>query len=335
MTRADSSRTQKSGGRSKRRRRLFINLSIILLIVAFLSSIFIFAVGGVLPVKEGAERKLPSGSTDLTARIPGARALAFDPVGGTAYLATPAGLFTSGDGAATWQAVEGLLGANLLDVAVLPGQTGSTALAAGPDVGVIYSPDSGKTWYWALNGLPGSQKEPPRVLALAAAPSDQAVYALVEGEGIFVSQGEALPGYTGPGRWERQAGWPLSFEPGDLEVLPGSGGTLLAAGVDGLYLSNDGGSTWDTQRAGPEGRPVEKMLGPLAGGSLLALAGGQVYRSRDVGASWERLGAGQLPQSAAALALDSFHDGRLVLFMNDGSAYTSRDGGDSWTSLNE
>jgi photosystem II stability/assembly factor-like uncharacterized protein len=121
----------------------------------------------------------------------------------------------------------------------------------------------------------------------------------------------------------------MTVAPSDGDVVYGWNG----AGQAGLYVSADGGNSWETISGG--------MLEQAGGALSLAVrpgipdevwAGTQtgLLASRDGGRSWETV----LPGAVTAVAFDPADPDRVVAYAADGDGLVeSRDGGQSWSDL--
>lgn len=67
---------------------------------------------------------------------------------------------------------------------------------------------------------------------------------------------------------------------------------VYAAGPAGLFLSNDGGLTWEAAAAGLAGEPLAVTLNPAAPQTVFTvLDDGSVWESGDGATTWQRAGA--------------------------------------------
>jgi hypothetical protein len=181
-------------------------------------------------------------------------------------------------------------------------------------------------------------EQPHDFMGFSANPTD---------DGLFYSSGHPAPG-TG---LENPVGFMVSLDGGAtwsprslqgqvdfhaMAVAPSDGDVVYGwngAGRAGLYVSSDGGASWDTIGGG--------MLGQVGGALSLAVhpgnadevwAGtqGSLLVSRDAGRSWESV----LPGAVTAVAFDPADPDRVVAYAADGDGLVeSRDGGRTWTEL--
>jgi photosystem II stability/assembly factor-like uncharacterized protein len=177
-------------------------------------------------------------------------------------------------------------------------------LLLGTRCGLFRSTDNGETWKESNAGLPATSVAP---LAVA---SDGTIYALAGGDPRLFR----LPG--GGARWEAlgplpQEG-PASLWGVALRVVIGSDGVsvLVLDTADGLFLSRDGGVTWD--HIPDTELPLWYELPLLAhdfaeSGLAHVLADGTVYRSDDGGGSWVAVA-----ETADVFRLVDTPDGRLI-----------------------
>ena len=223
-------------------------------------------------------------------------------------LGTHAGLYESRDGGRTWQ--QGPLGGN--DAMNLVRTRGGRIWAAGHNV-LFASDDGGRTWTEVRpDGLPGLDLH-----GFAADPKDgDTLYAAVAGEGLYrsadggrtfslvseevgsnvfglsvASTGRVLAADPSSGVYasdDRGRTWAVALdEPAiGVAVPPDRPRSVLATGR-GIFLSRDGGESWETVLA------VEGGFGPVAWAPSDPRVGYAIgpertlYSTRDGGASWQ------------------------------------------------
>ena len=193
-----------------------------------------------------------------------------------------AGICLSRDGGATWTPLDGSGGAGWRVRPVMePGHPNVMLTIA--DIGVVRTEDGGQTWSPSAVGIPltGWQS----ITNLAWQPSTQAPAFAVRSDGhVFRSI-------------DRGSRW--------TDVGPGQGGTYLAASqtgrlfltgtVDGAFVSDDGGASWQSSSSGLTNVHVAAIAD--TGASLVVGGGGMgVFSSQDGGATWH-LGRDGLPWS--------------------------------------
>jgi photosystem II stability/assembly factor-like uncharacterized protein len=156
----------------------------------------------------------------------------------TIYAATDGGVYTSQDGAATWQRTsEGLPASQEIRTLAMassaPDATAGQRLYAGTDAGVYHSTDGGQTWLPAKTGLTGRL-----ILSLAVDPTNSAV--------IYAgTDGQILKSTDGGEQWvESSTGVPAEAV-WSLAVDPNRSGTLYAGTDSGIFTSSDGGQQWN------------------------------------------------------------------------------------------
>ena len=251
-------------------------------------------------------------------------ALEFDPVGGRLFKVHPHALYGSGDGGRSWDPVP--LPASVLDGRIaaiaLPPDSAGALYVAGHGIGVIVSRDMGETW----KGI--GQELPADLVALTGhADQPRTLYAVVEEEGIFRSQDAGgtwtrMDGGPGPPIWafvhtdmegSMQSGWLFAATPEGVRRsmdcfcgwrptadLPSGGASdvtydprrperVYASTVEGIFLSPDGGETWE--RVSQEPVATALAVDPSTGALYAAVSGGALLRSADEGRTWLRVGA--------------------------------------------
>ncbi|MCU0290656.1 MAG: hypothetical protein MUF10_01505 [Thermoanaerobaculaceae bacterium] len=193
-----------------------------------------------------------------------------------------AGVCLSRDGGATWTPLDGSGGAGWRARPVMePGHP--NVILAISDIGVVRTQDGGQTWSPTAVDIPLTDWQ--RITSLAWPASEQAAAFAVRSDGhVFRST-------------DRGSSW--------TDVGPGQGGTYLAAGrtgrlfltgtVDGVFVSDDSGASWQSSSSGLTNVHVAAVADTGAG--LVVGGGGMgVFSSQDGGATW-RLGRDGLPWS--------------------------------------
>ncbi len=181
-------------------------------------------------------------------------------------------------GTAEWSPLpDGLLSTPTLLVA------SGTTLLLGTQRGLYRSTDSGAAWREANTGLPPASVEPLTVA------SDGTIYAAVSRDPRLFRL------LAGGARWEALASLPSSDPAGAwvvaMDAVVGADGSaaLVIKTSDGLFVSRDGGVTWD--RIEGAGLPAWYSLPLLStdfaeSGVACMVVEGVVYRTDDGGGSW-------------------------------------------------
>ncbi|MEW6364818.1 MAG: hypothetical protein AB1714_09290 [Acidobacteriota bacterium] len=237
---------------------------------------------------------------------------------------SPAGVFLSTDGGATWDDANGNLP-----------ETGIRAIAVDPlDSKVIYaalsihgvykSLDQGRSWNLATAGLP------PDIETTCIHANPRASSSLLlglKGGGVFVST-------DGAGTWTRAA----TFS-GDVTAIasdPDDGNVYYIGTSDqGVYRSADGGWTWLATQVGQSGRaegPITAIVvDPSATNNVyLATASDGIWKSTDAGDTWARETGGLNDSRINDLILDSTDASILYAATASQGVFTSIDGGAHW-----
>jgi 7,8-dihydropterin-6-yl-methyl-4-(beta-D-ribofuranosyl)aminobenzene 5'-phosphate synthase len=231
------------------------------------------------------------------------------------YLAAyePGGLYRSGDGGGSWQAVSrGLEALAPLVIAVHP--VNPDVAWVGTIVGGYRTSDGGLTWQ-QMADLP-----PVPLYALAVTPDGRTLYAGGEATGIWRSDDE---GRT----------WGVSQRTGGPDTVLSlaitlDGGVLAGAAGQGVWRSRDGGEQWQMD-GGELAQAHVPLLAVMDNRRWYALAEGSLYLSGDGGKSWQMIG----PPDFGALSFTSEPSpvGRLYLGSKGDGLAVSADGGQTWT----
>ena len=243
----------------------------------------------------------------------------------TAIAGTVSGrLLRTTDSGETWSTVWAAEGDMVNGIAV---DAGRQIVAVTGSGSLVRSSDDGKSWQeQALSPEDGAS-------ALCVAISDGCVLVGTDRSGVYRQAGERPPVISNAGLVNR----PIL----DLAVSPSftADGTLVLATLqDGVLVSRDGGSTWESTLNDPGLGPVSAIrLSPdfardgIAGG----VAGGQVLWSVDGARSWVRIGSLTAESAASLLEFspDFAADGQVTVGGQDGLLHLSDDGGDTWRSV--
>jgi photosystem II stability/assembly factor-like uncharacterized protein len=243
----------------------------------------------------------------------------------TIYAGTDGGVYTSRDGAVTWQCTsDGLpAGQEIRTLAMAnaaPDPTAGQRLYAGTDAGVYRSTDSGQTWLPAKTGLTGRL-----ILSLAVDPANIAVvYAGTDGQ-IFKS-------VDGGEQWEESSTGMPAETVWSLAVDSSSTSTLYAGTDSGIFTSSDGGLRW--QRVGgdlPDRLRVQALvMDPHRFSVLYAATEAGVYRSTDAGTTWQAARGGLGQNIVHAVVIDPNNTDILYAAVGAQGVWQSSDAGRSW-----
>jgi photosystem II stability/assembly factor-like uncharacterized protein len=225
------------------------------------------------------------------------------------------GLFRTRDHGATWLPVsEGRFVSAALGLAISPTDVNHILLAT--DSGLLRSRNGGRDW----------DLEAPTVLigAVFAAAFD------ARGEGAIASTASGLF-RTEDGTVWRKTSTPSGATPARAIIRVAERGYL--AGPDGLWWSNDGGSSW---QSAPEGLPDGAVTALVVVGEhprrVYAVASGRIWSGTDGTDSWEPRDQG-LPEGAVdTLSADPRDPERLWAVAAD-QVFRSDDRGRHWRAV--
>lgn len=234
--------------------------------------------------------------------------LGIDPADGSLYIATHTGLWRSAPGERTARRVSESRQDTMGFTVVGPrrflgsGHPDLRELDEGlpPHLGLIASEDAGRSW---------------RSVSLLG----EADFHVLRAAGSTVYGWDAtnarlLASSDGGDTWRVR---PVPAEPVDLALDPRAPERLVAATLDGLFVSADAGRTWSRLSSW-----VGLLAWPRSDLLFLMTAEGSVFVSADAGATWEH--RGEVGGEPAALA--GAGDGRLYAALHDGTIKSSPDG---------
>lgn len=251
------------------------------------------------------------------------------------------GNFLSEDGGQTWQnASAGYTGAQVRSLYVDPDQPALVYAAARS--GIFRSLDGGTTWigigdknYYALEWNAIAVNPADANAILAGTNYWQLLAYSANGGAIWQTVLE-----LGPNRGIRD----LVFSPTEPDRVYAATGGFVSAGVfspevpgKGIYLSLDGGMTWDQAT---QGQFVDAHVTEIAVArdkSGIVYAGTSNYgviRSQDRGQNWESANQGLNPNlEVRSIALHPTDPQTVFTGLSFGGLYRSLDGGESWQIL--
>lgn len=246
-------------------------------------------------------------------------ALAFNATDGTLIEASADGLSVSANNGSTWQAVELPTNAARGRIAAMAVSAGAHPVlyVAGPDFGVARSPDNGRSWAPANDGLPS--RDITSLTAHAVEPNT--VYAYVPARGIFRSEDAGA-------HWRLMDAGPrdpiLQLVHSDMAGSMQTG-WLFAATAKGVGRSMDCFCGW--RDAGALGTSTHAVAYDIKDPKrVYAAAADALFASSDGGEHWSRM-----PSPAKEVtALLGTRDGLLFAGTREGDVYESADHGTTW-----
>lgn len=240
-------------------------------------------------------------------------ALVFDVHSARVYAGTTQGVFVTEDDGAAWQLLSSF-DAPVLALIQLDAQT----LLAGTQRGVYRSRDAGRTWEPANAGL-----GVPELHAIAQHPhdgtlligSEYGLYRAAPDDDTFERIGEDvlnLPVLS------------LAFDANNLQTM--YAGTYRR----GIFISRDGGTTWESAGGLFRGRLSPKGLLASSQGIFARVLFERVYKSDDAGETWRAVWTG-MPYEAEVQTLSVAPSDATQMYAGTNiGLYFSRDAGESW-----
>jgi photosystem II stability/assembly factor-like uncharacterized protein len=244
------------------------------------------------------------------------------------FAGTQTGFHRSTDTGRTWQHT--LSGARIFAIAVVPGGGREERVFIGTDRdGILRSDDGGRTWAGANPGLLDLT-----VLALAFSPDaarDQTGFAATA-SGLYRTRNGGKSWRVVELPLDEPAVQCLAFSPTfarDRLVLAGTED-------DGLWRSDDGGTTWDSVPGLPLGRiDALAFSARYAHTHLVAAAtAGGVALSRDGGETWRLTGEALPPALALAFVADGAVETLVAGLYRSGVARLPMSDADNWIPAN-
>ncbi|MDH4101410.1 MAG: hypothetical protein OEV28_12650, partial [Nitrospirota bacterium] len=196
------------------------------------------------------------------------------------FIGTSAGLFRTNDGGSNWEKSNALPSAvTVTSIAIAP--SASNTIYAATDRGLYKSTNAGLTW--------------EKIFAADISDGDD------EGE-------QALSGMDEAEETDK-AGAELTV----VAVDPEDDKTLYVGSTRGVYVSEDGGLSWDmTSDIGLAGRDIRHMaINPTETGTLYVATGNGVFRYFKTAKRWMELYQGLTSPDIRHLAFDAFKNNTL------------------------
>jgi photosystem II stability/assembly factor-like uncharacterized protein len=216
-------------------------------------------------------------------------AIAFEPASATVmYAGTGAGVFKSVDAGNTWAATAQAAG-EITDLVTDNDGAARRIWASVRGLGVAYSADGGATFAVRASGLATLELTS---LALENLGSARRIWASTRGrDGVYYSDdlGQTWRPAAGTGLLDRDVN--------DLTLQTGAARRIWASTDDGVFFSDDGGSSWASLSLGlPAGAPATSVsIDPGSGEAFVSLdsaSQGGVYRGGNLGEPWSAFNAG-------------------------------------------
>ncbi len=126
--------------------------------------------------------------------------------------------------------------------------------------------------------------------------------------------------------WQRATALPGYANPRGGAMVPGRPEQLMMGSAEGLFLTADGGQTWESRNAGLIWWDLQQVLvDPGDHRTLYLQANGPVFSSHDAGATWTRLSVSCYTGMALGVGTPA-----PLLVLESGRLRVSNDGGSTW-----
>jgi photosystem II stability/assembly factor-like uncharacterized protein len=218
-------------------------------------------------------------------------------------------------------------GADVTSIAIDPFSRGE--VFCGTSRGNVYrSQDGGRSWEptrpgnqfpgYVVSTLAADVKTPGRLWAALSGTGAGALLAVSPDRGAH---------------WEILARWQRSVDARAFAQSPWDPNLVVCGGDDGVFLSRDGGMSWEPSGSGVPGLVLVQSLAFDPADSMTLYAGTyrQAFRTRDRGGSWSRIATGMVLDATVYSFDFDAHDARRLWVSTCGWVYLSEDGGDRWT----
>jgi photosystem II stability/assembly factor-like uncharacterized protein len=236
---------------------------------------------------------------------------------GVQWSACGNGVLRSTDHGATWRITTGWEVTEVLKVKVRPDNPQQVAAATA--YGVITSTDAGATW---RTPLPGAR---PQF-------ASDVIWVRGEGRTLLAATEAGISRSTDLGvSWK-----PSGLKGKGIRVIvdvPGQTGTFWAGTEeDGVFLSTDGGTSWNARSSGLMHKTVYTIAVDPSDSRIVYAGtfGGGVYKSTDKGASWAEHSEGLTNPDVHALVILPSHPATVFAGTLNGGLFVTSDGGTTW-----
>ena len=244
-------------------------------------------------------------------------------------------LYRSVDGGDHWNAVAGLAGISVHDIAFTPA---GEAYVATQD-SVWSSVDDGATWTHRTLGIDPLNDE---VFAVAIDPGNAAtIWAGISDAAGFQTV-NLMRSLDGGATWQdRTPPHDAPMTCAGIAIDPNDADTIVAVfhgdfGGGEVWITSDGGDSWENRSDGLPGTPLSAVN---YDGTRLLVGGGQnfgsqdlgLYTSDDLGVSWTPLHDGSWPLLVVTAIDVDPNDAQTIVVATDGSGINrTQDGGATW-----
>ncbi len=294
---------------------------------------------GVYRSRDGAATWEPTAATGF----PYVAALALDRRSGTLFASAgtlfcdgpqcDGGVFRSSDGGATWTAVTTGLTDFRINALATDARAPDTVYAGTEGTGVFKTSDGGAHWRPSTRGVTGH--DVPAVIVDPRASST--VYAVASGTPFKSTDAGATWVAIGAGL---EQAWALTIASDGSALWVGAGKRFANSDGEGLYVSRDGGASWqrvEAVRRGVLALAVDPREPSVVYASTLPIStpdrdlGGEILRTADGGEHWTTLRAFDDPdEHVIAFAVDPAAPARVYAATFASGVLESVDAGLTW-----
>ncbi len=227
-------------------------------------------------------------------------------------------LFQSTNSGSAWSAFDANISGAVFDVSVDPSNSATMVVAT--ESGIYRTVNSGASW-----SLQSSLSSSSNTTVFTRSPGTPGtLYVTTCCTSIYKSTDDGVT-------WNYSGSAPSQAEGMIADPLAANTVYLFGYTPPYVYVSTNGGSTWNPAAAGLPGTQIYTMTATSDGVLYAGTLGSGIYKSTNQGASWSAVNTG-LPQNSYAYQHSLSASGTTAYFAA-GTIYSTTNGGASWAAL--